>query len=148
MRCGNEVWSGANDMSVFYCIPSDTVVMSEAFADMVTHVEPEGDRRVGVYDVVVSHELAHAVQRATAPTKSKLEDGESIMLKELQADCLSGQSMVDMAPGRIDGAYDFFNFVVPVIDFTHGTQAQRAEAFTMGLLGEGCTVSDILSITL
>ncbi len=147
MQCGNDERKGADTAAAFYCIPKNAVVLSELFIDKIIETEPEGDHRTGGFDVVIAHELAHVVQQQHMTTKSKFKDRENIVLEELQADCMAGMSMEDMGSARIEGAYIVYNSVVPLIDFSHGMGFQRSAAFTLGLDGGNCTISDIQSIT-
>ena len=80
IMCGDTIGGGDDQFSVYYCRVDNSVVISEAFADMVTHIEPASERETGVFALVIAHEVAHAVQAATTPRKSKLlEQGNGIL---------------------------------------------------------------------
>lgn len=141
--CGGDTRFGRDAAALFYCPLDDRVVVSEAFGGLVEIIEPTDAGQQGMIETVIAHEVGHAVQYASMTAKSKLAEPQNIILKELQADCLSGQALQGAPSEQIDGGENFFRFLTSDMDFTHGTRAQRLAAFSLGNEGDLCTLSAV-----
>lgn len=141
----------SNDINgMVFCAPENKVVVTRAGINLINELSvPNANTWKGVnatpadfrpqvehqlIDLMVAHELGHAVQFETTGELNPKD-----MHTELQADCYAGQAYRDnglMASYYdTENLYELFN---PIPDPTHGTAAQRSASFERGITGAEC----------
>jgi predicted metalloprotease len=139
---------GQAAMGPFYCPGDEKLYVDLAFyRDLQARFQAPGDFAQAY---VIAHEVGHHVQKLTGGFRGANSNRESVR-RELQADCYAGVwghyagMMKQLDPGDIDEALKAAaaigddrlqqqtqGRVVPE-SFTHGTSAQRVQAFRRGM---------------
>ena len=129
--CGTS--SNNGDWEAYYCRNDHTILISQKNLDLV-------ERKYGLEAIatLVAHEYAHGHQHALTGFSQDLV--WSVVLDELQADCIAGVYMRDATPIQLT-ARQFEksrNFLMSIGDYSlqertwHGTPELRGVAFSHG----------------
>ena len=139
---------GQAAMGPFYCPSDEKLYVDLAFyRDLQTRFHAPGDFAQAY---VIAHEVGHHVQKLTGGFRNVRSNRDSVRM-ELQADCYAGVwghhagLMKQLDPGDVDEALNAAaaigddrlqketqGRVIPE-SFTHGTSAQRVQAFRRGM---------------
>lgn len=122
-----------------YCHPSNTLSVSQAYANSVNYVSEQTSipaRRL--FKLLVAHEIGHNVQDANGAFSEEVTTVSQLKELELHADCLAGQAIAEVSPESLANAADLYTIGNPVPDPTHGSAQERFASFEYGASNGNC----------